>query len=166
MNQRHESAMEAMLCALQEVAEGEERADFNRANVIGILKVLAEHLDPLLEEPLVQDEHGEAVIRHTVVEQLLALASALDDLDTGLTDPIFDPYEHGANATLSWDVRESDAAIIEALRIYQNRYKLMQIAAAAKLAKDLAANGFQRRGKTLSGENLQRLKYPSAKRTK
>ena len=166
MNQRHGSALDTMLDALREAADGEERADFNRANVIGILKVLAEHLGPLLEQPLVQDQHCEAVIRHTAVDQLLALISALGDLDTGLTDAIFEPYKHGANATLPWDVRESDAALIEALKVYQSKYELSQIAAAQKLAKDLTASGFRRKGKVLTGENLQRLKYPSDKRTK
>lgn len=166
MNQRHCSALDTMLEALREAAEGEERADFNRTNVIGILKVLVEQLDPLLEEPLVKDQHCEAVTRHTAVDLLLALISALGDLDTGLTDTIFEPYKHGANATLPWSLRESDAALIEALRVYQSMYELSQIAAAERLANDLAKAGFRRKGKTLTGENLQRLKYPSAKRKK
>ena len=165
MNLKEQGALDSMLNALREAAEGEEREIFNRTNVIGVLEVLVEHLGPLLEEPLVQDEAHEVVVEHTAVYQLRALAAALRDLDIGRTDQIFDAYEHGANATLPWDVRESDAALIEALGIYQRKYKLTQIDAATKLAKDLTANGFRRRGKTLSGESLQRLKYPSAKRT-
>lgn len=166
MNQRHGSALDTMLDALRGAADGEECADFNRTNVISILQVLAENLDPLLEDPLVQDQHCEVVIRHTAVGQLLALISALGDLDIGLTDAIFEPYKHGANATLPWDVRESDAALIEAVRVYQSKYELSQIAAAKKVANDLTASGFRRKGMVLTGENLQRLKYPSNKRTK
>lgn len=166
MNQRHGSALDTMLDALREAADGEERADFNRANVIGILKVLTEHLGPLLEEPLVQDQHYEAVVEHAAVGQLRALVLALEDLNTGLTDPVFKPEERGANATLPWHVRETDAALIELLRIYQTKYKLTQIAAAKKLARDLTARGFRRRGMTLTGNGLQRLKYPLGKRAK
>lgn len=166
MNLKQQSALDAMLDALREAAVGAERADFNRANAIGILEVLVQHLGPLLEEPLVQDEAHEVVVEHTAVYQLRALAAALRDLDIGLTTQIFDAYEHGANATLPWHVRESDAALIEALKVYQSKYELSQIAAAQKLAKDLTASGFRRKGKVLTGENLQRLKYPSDKRTK
>lgn len=166
MNLTQRGALDAMLDALREAAEGEEREDFNRTNVVGILRVLVEHLAPLLEEPLVQDEEVEVVAEHTAVYQLRALVSALRDLDAGLKDPIFDAYEHGANATLRWPVRECDAALIEALGVYQKKYGLRQLDAAKKLATDLTGRGFRRKGKPLTGNQLRRLKYPSTKRTK
>lgn len=166
MNLEQQDALDAMLNALREAAEGEEREDFNRTNVVGILQVLLRHLAPLLEEPLVQDEEFEAVTEHAAIFQLRALAAALRDLDTGLTDPIFKANAHGANATLPWDVRDSDGALVEALGVYQKKYGLTQKAAAEKLASELAVGGFRRRDEVLTGKQLERLKYPSTKRTK
>lgn len=155
-------ALDAMLDAIRETASGEGQAEFSRNRIIVLLDVIAEHLDPMLEQPVTQDDNCEVVAEHAAVGQLRALVSALRDLDTGLTDPIFKAYEHGANATLPWDVRASDEALIEAMAVYQNKYKLTQIAAASRLAADLAANGFRRKGKVLNGKSLQRLKYGSA----
>lgn len=158
MNQRHGSALDTMLDALREAADGEERADFNRANVIGILKVLAEHLDPLLEEPSVQNENGEAVIRHTAVEQLLALASALDDLDTGLTDPVLRRIAGKKNSARRWRLRQEDEVLFEALEILQRIKRLPdKKAAARRLAVTLQSSDYRRSGKTLKGASLYAL---------
>lgn len=163
MNGIHGKALDAMLDAIRTVTRGEEQPELDRKGIIGILEVVAEHLDPLLQEPVVQDDTFEVVVEHAAVAQIRGLASALRDLDTGLTDPIFEPYQHGANATLPWRVRASDAALVQMMRVYQKKFKLTQIEAAKKLAAKLTANGYLRKGRRLTGRSLQRLKYRSAK---
>ena len=159
MSNIHCSALDSMLDAIREVTGSEKQAESTRKNIISLLEVVADHLGPLLEVALAQDEACEVAAEHDATALLRALASALRDLDTGLTDPIFEPYKHGANASLPWHVRASDAALVEAIRIYRRKYKITQNAAATRLAADLNAQGFQRRGVKLTGESLRRLKY-------
>ncbi len=164
MNGATEIALDAMLDAIRAVTRDEEQPTLDRKGIIGILEVVAEHLDPLLQDTVLQDQDIEVAVEHAAVAQIRGLASALRDLDTGLTDPIFKPYEHGANATLPWHTRASDAALVEMLRVYQKKFKLNQKAAAKKLAGDLTANGYLRKGKALTGGTLQRVKYGVPKR--
>lgn len=155
----HCSALDSMLDAIREVTGSEEQAEFTRKNIISLLGVVADRLGPLLEVALAQDEACEVVAEHDAAALLRALAAALRDLDTGLTDPIFEPNKHGANASLPWHIRASDAALVEAIGIYQRKYKITQNAAATRLAAELNAQGFQRRGEKLTGKGLRRLRY-------
>ncbi|MFM2302281.1 MAG: hypothetical protein RLZZ84_2017 [Pseudomonadota bacterium] len=164
MSAAKEIALDAMLDAIRAVTRDVEHPTLGREGIIDILEVVAEHLDPLLQETVLQDQDFEVAVEHAAVAQIRGLASALRDLDTGLTDPIFKPYEHGANATLPWCTRASDAALVEMLRVYQKKFKLTQKAAAKKLAVDLTANGYLRKGNALTGRSLQRLKYGATKR--
>ena len=159
-------ALEAMLDAIKAVTRDEAQPALDRKSIVDILEVIAEHLDPLLHEPVAQDDASEVALEHTAVAQLRGLASALQDLDTGLTDPVFNPYQHGANATLPWRVRATDDALVQALSVYQKKFNLTQKEAAARMAAKLTAGGFLRKGEKLSRSSLQRLKYGSGKRSR
>ncbi len=141
---------------LQGGAEG-----FTRPALISLLEVVSQHIDQVLEVPHGTLEDGQLVVGvHPVVDQLNGLIAALKDLDTGITDPIFRPYEHGANATLPWRVREEDAALVEAMAVFQSIKGIAsQKEATKQMAAQLNKNGYRRRGKQLTGASLRRLKY-------
>lgn len=54
-------ALDAMLDAIRETASGEGQAEFSRNRIIVLLDVIAEHLDPMLEQPVTQDDNCEVV---------------------------------------------------------------------------------------------------------
>lgn len=135
--------------------------DFTRPVLISVLEAVSQHIDQVLEVSHGTLENGQLVVgAHPVVTQLNGLIAALKDLDTGITDPIFKPYEHGANATLPWRVREEDAALVEAIAAFQS---IKGIASQKEATKQMAAhldkNGYRRRGKRMTGASLRRLKY-------
>jgi hypothetical protein len=134
---------------------------FTRPALISVLEVVSQHIDRVLEVSHGTLEDGQLVVSaHPVVTQLNGLIDALKDLDTGITDPIFKPNEHGANATLPWRVREQDAALVEAIAVFQSIKGIARQKEAAKqMAAQLNKNGYRRRGKQMTGTSLQRLKY-------
>ncbi|WP_372916669.1 hypothetical protein [Sandarakinorhabdus sp.] len=98
---------EAFLRALRALTDAPGGKEFNRQNVATLLDVLAQHLGIALASPVGTLEDGTQVVAEHPAEALLvSLISALRDLDSGLTDEVFKPTSHGANATRPWDVRE------------------------------------------------------------
>jgi hypothetical protein len=153
---------DALLVSLRELTSAPSGGDFTRTNLIALLDVLTSHLGKALATQESELEDGTHVeLEHPVVSQLAELASALEDLDRGLTDPALRAYKHGANATLPWNVRDQDKALVEALKVYRSYHNLdTEKDAAGKMAKVLNATGYRRRGKQLTGKSLLRLKYP------
>lgn len=142
-----------------DIEEGEE--GIARPAVISVLEVVRHHIDQVLEVSHGNLEDGQLIVGpHPVVVHLDGLIAALRDLDTGITDPIFKPYEHGANATLPWRVREEDTALVEAIAVFKSIKGIAsQNEATKEMAAQLKKNGYRRRGKQMTGASLRRLKY-------
>jgi hypothetical protein len=134
---------------------------FDRANIVALLNVIADGLTPLLSEPACYLPTGEPVFHeHPAVRILSGLAAALADLDFAKTDPIFKPNEHGAGNTRRWHEREKVRVLLEAVEIFLNTgpyrtRKQAQEAVVCKLQKsELGRVG----GKAITQKYLQKLR--------
>ena len=150
------SNYEALVGALGEIVEPGSRADFSRENIIALLKVLTEYLSKDLKIPLERWDDGTQLYEeHPILTQLRHLASALGDLDKGLTDPLLKPYSHGSNAARPWRIRDADrelSALLQVMRIVEGRKYLRST--AMELARQLKRGGRVRKGKALNWQQI------------
>lgn len=145
-----------LLEQLRTFSSDPDREDFSRPNLIALLDLLATGLGEQLATKQGELEDGTHVFaEHSVVAQLSGLASALRDLDKGLTDPVLKRVGGKKNAARPWRLIKEDDVLFEALEIFQSMRKLQdRKAAAIALALKLRASGYKRRGKWLSWSNL------------
>ena len=150
---------DALLDNLRALTSDPDNAEFTRPNLIAVLEIVTAHLDDALALNVGKLEGGMHVeAEHPVATLLSGLVSALRDLNNGLTDPVLTPTSGKKNSARRWRLRQEDAALFEALEIFQRIKGLPnRKAAARRLAVKLQPSGYRRRGKTLKGSNLYAL---------
>ncbi len=156
-----QSDYDALLDSLRELTSDPDGAEFTRSNLIALLDLLTTHLGEALATKVGELGDGTSVqAEHPVVAQLSGLASALRDLDKGLTDPVVKRIAGNRNASRPWSVRRDDETLIEGLEVYRRVHKIKDIKAAArKAAMELRRNRYTRRGKSLRWQDLYNLIY-------
>jgi hypothetical protein len=153
-------ALADMLEQLRAIPDRGQEANFTRQNVIEVLKIIEKAVSEGLDTEIGRLDDGTTIYaKHHISELISGLAKAFGDLVFGKTDELFKPNPHGANRMLSWRQRERDRVLIQTLQIYRrSKGKKNQKKAAADLAKALKAEGYQRNGKILTGQQIVRLK--------
>lgn len=146
----------ALLESLRDLASHPNGEDFNRANLIALIEVLASHLGEALATKVGELEGGTLVqAEHPVVSQLSGLASALRDLDAGLTDPVLKRTLSKKTAARPWHVRQQDQTLIEAVEVFGRLKRIKSVKGAAnKVATELNRQQYTRRGKRLRGSDI------------
>ena len=153
------SDYDALLYNLRESTSEPDKSEFTRPNLIALLDVLTTHLGEALALKLGELEDGTHVeAEHAVADLLSGLSSALQDLDKGLTDPVFKPIKGKKNSARRWRLRQEDDVLFEALEIFQRLKRLPdRKAAARRLGVTLKSSEYMRRGKELNGSSLYAL---------
>jgi hypothetical protein len=130
---------------------------FSRAEVVTLLKIVADVLDNSMEE--------NAYVQHGAVGLLDRFVEALEDLDRGIVHPALEKASHAANAALSAEQRRQDqvwlttVSILKEARGYPNRAR-----AERELAGILRKAGKARKGKTITAAMLKSLRDHPKKR--
>jgi hypothetical protein len=129
---------------------------FNRQNLVSLVKVLANHLDQAMGWPEATTEDGTIVLsEHAVVRQLRGLLSALEDLDTGLVDPVLSRTPGKRGNSRKWRAREEDALVTEAFQVYVGLTGVRKREKAARAMAEVLNKGrYTYRGKRLTARGI------------
>jgi hypothetical protein len=95
-----------------------------RSEIVSILKVLVDHIGPLLAETKYTSTETEIINEHVVVSQLRHLILGLEDLDRGLVHQALKAALGQANAALSAEQRQYDRLLLEAVEIPQKAIRV------------------------------------------
>lgn len=149
----------ALLDELRSSSYTPSGSDFNRANLIRSLDIIARHLGDALATSAGKSDDGFMLLySHPVAEHIHMLSEALADVEHGVTDPILKAPDKRRGAKLHARQRERDRILLQGLQIFQRQHNLKtRTEAAHKFAKALKKGGYTRRGKALSAAQLIRL---------
>jgi hypothetical protein len=136
-----------------------------RSEIVSILKVLVDHLGPLLAETKYTSTEIEIINEHVTVGQVRHLILGLEDLDRGLVHQALKPASAQANAALSAEQRDYDRLLLEAVAIAQGTKGFSTLRQAEKyVAERLAKAGRTRRGEPITASVLRSLRdHPKKK---
>lgn len=150
---------DALLDNLRELTGDPDNAEFTRPNLIALLEVLTAHLGEALVTTVGELEGGTLVqAEHPVATQLSGLASALRDLDSGLTDPVLKSATSKKTARRPWSLRQEDEILLEAVEVFRRFERIKSLTEAArKVTTALNRHNYTRRGKKLKGRDLYNL---------
>lgn len=138
-----------------------ESSKLSRSNLIDLLGILERHVGSCMDVALGELDCGTPYqAEHNSTALIRQLIAALNDLEIGKKDPVFDTRNSGKNAAKSWREREEDS-------LYQVALQVMievgdygtQKRAARVLANALNARGYRYRNKCIQQAQLINLLY-------
>lgn len=150
---------DVLLDNLRQLISAPGNAEFTRPNLIALLEVLVTHLgDALVTTAGELEDRTLVQVEHPVATQLSGLASALRDLDAGLTDPVLKSTTSKKTARRPWSLREEDQILLEAVEVFRRFKRIPSLTEAArKVTTALNRHNYTRRGKRLKGKDLYNL---------
>lgn len=152
---------EALVAELHDRFAQDNRADFERANLIDLLDILRRHIGLAMVEPLgVLDDGTPYEGEHNASAMIGQLVAALKDLDRGKRDPLFQPSKTAPRGFKCWRQRTLEDQIRVAFQAVRDggRFKTDK-AAARELAKALAKYDHKIRGRRITAVQIINLKY-------
>jgi hypothetical protein len=134
-----------------------------RQNIIQLLEVLVEALNPITSVQIGTIDEDALVTPHATVNLLIETADLLRDLDNGLSCPTFMPNSYGATASLRSKRRKQQETWAEALEILKatKRLNLKTVTEAAEYMMERlnkAGHRTQKR-REISRDYLLKLKH-------